>query len=66
MAALRLKNFLYKTWYERSITARYLARNDFDWFDLCAGGSLIAHEIRDHHLDVRNYVAVPKENCAMG
>jgi FkbM family methyltransferase len=43
-----------------------LRRFDFDWFDICSDGSLIAHEIRDHYPDIRNYVAVPKEKCAMG
>src|ERR1700691_2715148 len=40
-----------------------LTRFDFDWFDICSDGSLIAHEIRDHYPDIRNYVAVPKEKC---
>jgi FkbM family methyltransferase len=43
-----------------------LKRFDFNWFDICSDGSLLAHEIRDHYPDIRNYVAVPKEKCAMG
>jgi hypothetical protein len=36
-----------------------LGRCDFDWFDVCADGSLI-------YLNIRNCVALPKEKCAMG
>ena len=43
-----------------------LRRFDFEWFDICSDGSLMAHQIRDHYPDIRNYVAVPKEKCAMG
>lgn len=38
----------------------------FNWFDIRLDGSIVRHEIRDHYPDIRNYVAVPKEKCAIG
>src|ERR1700722_11171394 len=39
---------------------------DFDWFDIRLDGSIARHEIRDHYPDIRNYLGVPKEKCAIG
>ena len=38
----------------------------FKWFEIHLDGSLVLHEIRDHYPDIRNYVAVPQEKCAIG
>ena len=38
----------------------------FIWFEIRSDGSVVLHKIRDHYPDIRNYVAVPKEKCAIG
>ena len=38
----------------------------FVWFEIRLDGTIVLHEIRDHYPDIRNYVAVPKEKCAIG
>jgi FkbM family methyltransferase len=52
--------------YEAREIMLMLRRFEFEWFDICSDGSLVAHNIRDHYPDIRNYVAVPREKCAMG
>jgi len=52
--------------YEAREIILMLRRIEFEGFDICSDGSLIAHTIGDHYPDIRNYVAVPKEKCAMG
>jgi hypothetical protein len=52
--------------YEAREIMLMLRRFDFERFDICSDRSLTAHKIRDHHPDIRNYVAVPKEKSAMG
>jgi FkbM family methyltransferase len=39
---------------------------DFNLFEIRSDGSIILHETKDHYPDIRNYVAVPKEKCAIG
>ena len=38
----------------------------FSWFEIRLDGSIVPHEIKDHYPEIRNYVAVPKEKCAIG
>jgi FkbM family methyltransferase len=38
----------------------------FVWFEIRLDGTVELHKIRDHYPDIRNYVAVPKEKCAIG
>jgi len=52
--------------YEAREIILMLRRFDFERFDSCSDRSLTAHRLRDHHPDIRNCVAVPKEKCAMG
>ncbi|MFZ1972420.1 MAG: FkbM family methyltransferase [Candidatus Acidiferrales bacterium] len=43
-----------------------LQRFGFVWFEIRLDGTVELHKIRDHYPDIRNYVAVPKEKCAIG
>jgi FkbM family methyltransferase len=38
----------------------------FIWFEIRSDGSVALHKVKDHYPDIRNYVAVPKEKCAIG
>ena len=38
----------------------------FNWFEIRSDGSIVPHQIKDHYPEIRNYVAVPKEKCAIG
>lgn len=43
-----------------------LQNYDFNWFEIRLDGSILRHEIKDQYPEIRNYVAVPKEKCAIG
>jgi FkbM family methyltransferase len=49
----------------REIIAK-LESFDFQWFEIRLDGSIVLHKIRDCYPEIRNYVAVPKEKCAIG
>jgi hypothetical protein len=38
----------------------------FNWFEIRLDGSIVPHQVKDHYPEIRNYVAVPKEKCAIG
>jgi FkbM family methyltransferase len=38
----------------------------FNWFEIRLDGSIVPHQVKDHYTEIRNYVAVPKEKCAIG
>jgi FkbM family methyltransferase len=40
-------------------------RHDFRLFEIQLDGSIVPHEIKDHYPDVRNYLAVPEEQCGL-
>ena len=43
-----------------------LQKFDFNWFEIRLDGSITPHEIKEQYPDIRNYVAIPKEKCAIG
>jgi len=40
--------------------------HEFNCFEFRLDGSVAPHKIRNHYPDVRNYLAVPKEQCSLG
>jgi FkbM family methyltransferase len=47
--------------YPASEIVKVLSRLDYQWFDFGENGTLTVHAERDEYLDVRNYLAVPRE-----
>lgn len=48
--------------YPAAEIVEFLGRFGYQWFDFCEDGTLATHNERDRYPEIRNYLAVPREN----
>jgi FkbM family methyltransferase len=51
--------------YEAAEIMSTLRGYDYEWFDILSDGSAVLHQPKKDYPEVRNYLAVPREKCAL-